>query len=198
MRVASPGRRRVEPSWTATAENDKGGIVHARSEGRPSTGEVDTLACAGRYVRFCRAQRETWWDDPMMAHERTEPWLDCKAADRRDRDAQALRMQVQRAMVGKARYAEWGRDRQTDLPPGTTFEQAAEILEEAIRNKQDRASGDVVLLLDALRLPWLASAEAVAAFRRFYGAWAMELGFQAIYVVPAAETAVSRLDTREV
>jgi hypothetical protein len=39
------------------------------------------------------------------------------------------------------------------LPSGTTSQQAAEILMEAIENKRTKAASDVVLLLDAARLP---------------------------------------------
>src|SRR5438445_11702212 len=56
----------VEPGWNANTEIEQGKIARATSIGKPSEGEADSLACAGRFIRFIRSQGETWWEDPLF------------------------------------------------------------------------------------------------------------------------------------
>ena len=88
-----------------------------------------------------------------------------------------------------------GGEGQTGLPPSTTTKQAATLLLQAIQSKPP--AGDVILLLDAVRLPWLALAEVVAEARRHSAVSGEKTGFRAVYVVPCAESAIRRLDQPE-
>ena len=141
------------------------------------------------------SQGEVWWDEPTRVEVRDRPWVDCEALDRRDPKRPPLQMQVQRAMVRDERYSEWRDQGRVGLPSGTTAQQAPAILKEAIENKRSRASSDVILLLDADRLPWLALRDVIAEFRRLYGESARRVGFRAIYVVPWHVSAIAQLDT---
>jgi len=80
-----------------------------------------------------------------------------------------------------------------ELPNGATAEAGAVILMEAVENKRKSAASDVVLVLDAVRLPWLTLREVVSEFRRLYAASNVKGIFQAIYVVPWHESAIRRL-----
>ena len=97
-------------------------------------------------------------------------------------------------MIGDERYTDWRGRGQIKLPTGTTPQQAASILMEAIENKRIGATSNVILLLDAVRLPWLALQTVVSEFRRLYDASDLKGLFKAIYVVPWHESAVRRLD----
>jgi hypothetical protein len=173
-------------------------IARGICEGAPSKGETDTLECAHRFVAFLWSQGKTWWAEPVMEDVRDRPWVDCKALDQRDRrKREFLQMQVQRAMVCDERYTKWRDHGHHELPSGTTSQQAAEILMEAIENKRRKAASDVVLLLDAARLPWLAFDMVVSEFKRLYRPEARTVGFRDVYVVPWHASLVARLDTSE-
>ena len=103
-------------------------------------------------------------------------------------------MQVQRAMIGKETYTEWDDLGRVELPPDATAKAGAVILMEAVENKRKGAASDVVLLLDAVRLPWLALREVVSEFGQLYAAYNIKGLFQAIDVVPWHESAIRRLD----
>jgi hypothetical protein len=185
-----------ESDWTANAETEQGTIVQATSIGRPSQGEADTEACSQRFVNYRRRSLgEVWWGDPIEVDQRDRPWIDYEAFDRRDAKGERLLMQVRRAMVGDERYREWFQKGQVGLPPGTTPAQAAALVLEDIGNKPP--ADNVILLLDAVRLPWLALREVVAEVRRHYAASTEKGGFRAVYVVPWAESAIRRLDQPE-
>ena len=79
----------------------------------------------------------------------------------------------------------------------TTQEAAAALWKAVKDNRPATSSLDVVLLLDAERLPWLALHKVVAEFRRTYGGEARQVGFGAIYVVPWHVGLVARLDVPE-
>jgi hypothetical protein len=189
----------LEPEWQARGGSERGEIGNALSQGAPSEGEADSLACAGRFIRFLREQGEEWWEDPVTIAASDRPWLDCEALDRRDRRPPIMRtrtlMQVQRAMIGNERYSEWESSGKIELPHAATPQAAAELLMEAIRNKRSKAASDVVLLLDAARFPWLALQEVVIEFRGLYELSDIKGLFQALYIVPWHESAIRRLDS---
>ncbi len=54
---------------------------------------------------------------------------------------------------------------------------------------------DVVLVLNAIRTPWLALTPVAEAFRLKYGPDARLLGYAAIWIVGAGEGFTERLDT---
>jgi hypothetical protein len=193
--VDSEGLLVRESDWEANAQSEQGTIVQATSKGRPPQGEEGSLSCAQRYVNYRRSLGEDWWDDPIRVDESDRPWLDCEAFDRRDLKGERLLMQVQGAMVGNERYKEWAREKKTGLPPGTTIEQTVALVLEATSHKPP--ADNVVLLLDAVRLPWLALREVVTEVRRHYAVLAEKTGFRAIYVVPWAQSAIRRLDQSE-
>jgi hypothetical protein len=204
LREKGPDLERVldvgDDGWTAKTEIVQGAITRATSEGAPSQGEADSRPCAGRFVGFRRSQGENWWVDPISVDVRDRPWVDCDARDRRDSrklKRKPLQMQVKRAMVEGKRYAEWAGEGRFDLPSGMTLQQAAETLWVAIKRAQKKAASDVVLLLDADRLPWLALRDVVAEFRRLYGESATTVGFSEVYVVPWSVSDVAQLDTPE-
>jgi len=193
--VDSEGLLVRESEWEANAQCEQGAIVQATSKGRPPQGEEGALSCGQRYVNYRRSLGEDWWDDPIRVDERDRPWLDCEAFDRRDSRGERLLMQIQGAMVGNELYREWARERKTGLPPGTTIQQAVGLVLEATFHKPP--ADNVVLLLDAVRLPWLALRAVVTEVRRQYAASAGKTGFRAIYVVAWAQSAIRRLDQSE-
>jgi hypothetical protein len=79
--------------------------------------------------------------------------------------------------------------------------EAASILKAAVGMKasnrkiptRDRA--DIVLALDATRLPGIAFDAVVEQFRNSHGAWATQQGFAAVWLVEPMPRLVWRLDT---
>jgi hypothetical protein len=111
-------------------------------------------------------------------------------------DGVQVGVQVVRALTEPQfwkKLAHSGEVRELRLSPSD----AASALKLAIEHKTSIPAAQrsqLILVLDAYRLPALAIGPVASQFQKAYGAWAQSLGFRAVYVAGPIEIVVSRLD----
>jgi hypothetical protein len=179
--------------WTASGDIDSGAMSLASATGVPSENEDLTLETCRFLVRRLNRDGATW-GEPVELDQRTGSGVDAEARDTRD-PRRRLPMQVIRAEVDGEFWKRLRREARSDLPPGTAEETGRGIWP-AIQRKRLHAHPDVVLVLNAIRTPWLALRPVVDAFRRLHGQDARGIGFSAVWIVGANETFTERLDKR--
>lgn len=177
--------------WTARADIEAGVMDGASATGVPSENEDLTLE-TGRYFVGRLNRNGTVWSEPVEQNQQTGGGMDAEARDIRD-PSHRLQMQVIRAEVDGEFWRRLQREARSDIPSHTA-EEAANRIWTAIQRKRLRAHRNVVLLLNAIRTPWLALPSVVDAFRRLYGQDARRIGFQEMWIVGANETFTERLD----
>jgi hypothetical protein len=178
--------------WTAGADIGAGAMSGAVATGIPSHNEDLTLDSCRFLIRRLNRDGATW-EEPVERDQRTGGGVDAEARDARDQNRRLL-MNVTRAEVDEEFWKRLYRESRSDLAP-STVEEAAHRIWVAIEGKRNYADPDVVLVLNAIRTPWLALPPIVDAFRRTYGAAARAVGFQAVWIVGATDAFVERLDT---
>jgi hypothetical protein len=177
--------------WTAAGDVEAGATSVASATGIPSENEHLTFETCAILVQRLNLDGGTW-ADPVQLDNRTGAGVDCEARDTRD-PRHPLRVQVIRAEVDPTFWMRLRREGHAELPPSTA-EEAAHRIWTAIERKRLRAQRDVVLVLNAIRTPWLALRPIVVAFRRQYGPDTQGIGFKEIWIVGANETFTERLD----
>lgn len=178
---------------TAAAGRMAGDNIQQEVIGRAPQGEDDTAHVCARLVRVLNAAGAAWGElGPGQ-----EP-ADCLSLDS---SGNQLAVQVVRADSAPARWrtlAQQGRaedvgsaaDRAKDLRTAIAKKAAEDVIPTALR-------ADLVLALDASRLPAHAFPATASSFVALYGEWARGLGFASIWVVGPTDALVHRLD-REV
>ena len=128
----------------------------------------------------------------MELDQRTGSGVDAEARDTRN-PCRRLQMQVIRGEVDGDFWKRLQREARSDLA-SRTAEEAAHRLWTAIQRKRLHAHRDVVLVLKAIRTPWLALPQIVDAFQRLYGQDVRGIGFAEVWIVGANETFTEKLD----
>jgi hypothetical protein len=175
--------------WTAAADIESGIMSSASATGIPSQNEHLTIETCRMFVRRLNLDGATW-DDPVELDQRSG--VDAEARDTQD-STRRLRIQVTRAEVDGDFWGRLHHESQADLPPGTVAEAALRIWA-AIWNKRHHAHPDVVLVLNAIRTPWLALPSIVDAFRQQHGQDARRVGFESVWIVGWSEAFTKKLD----
>jgi hypothetical protein len=175
---------------TATSEH---GSLSMELTGESSRGEADTLAACERLVAFLNARAKIW-AAPEIAQPHDD--IDCVSASLGNDGSRPLRMQVVRAVSSPELWRELSLQGSARRQLG--WAEAAELIRAAIEKKSGVLArsqrAELVLVLDALRLPGLAFDDVVGAFVRDHREWAAELDFRAIYIVGPDPELIFRLD----
>jgi hypothetical protein len=173
----------------SSAEVSENGISQ-ELRGRPIQGERDTIGTCGQLLKAMNAAGAGWME-PSKG-ERDE---DCVSVSRDG--SEHLRIQVVRAVADSVFWETLYRDK--EVSEQLLLEAAAGRLKEAIEHKAGpdaippKNRPDLVLALDAGRVPALAFEEAAEAFNEVHGEWARALGFDQIWVVGPDARMVHRL-----
>jgi hypothetical protein len=186
------GIRTSGPGWTAAADIDAETMSGASATGIPSHNEDLTLETCRVLVRRLNQDGATW-GEPQELPGHTGQGVDVKAPDPRSPDCW-LQMQVIRAETSGEFWESLARMKRSDLPSSTTTEAARRIWT-AIERKRLHAYHDVVLVLNAMRTPWLALPSITAVFPHVHGQDVRGIGFKAVWIVGASEAFVARLDS---
>jgi hypothetical protein len=179
--------------WTAAGDIDSGTMSGAHATGAPSQNEDLTLETCRLLVRRLNRDGATW-SDPVELDQRIGSGVDAEARDTRD-PSQHLSMQVVRGEADTDFWKRLQREAHSGLA-SETAEEAAHRLWTATQRKRLHAHSGVVLVLNAVRTPWLALPQVVDAFRRLYGQDVRGIGFAAVWIVGASEAFAERLDTQ--
>ena len=162
-------------------------------DGTSPQGEEDTANTCEILIRALNLRGEAW-QDPTRGNGVS----DCIAIDSKNPD-QALSIQVVRAISDSELWKELARLEHTSESDTTARRLAKEL-----RISIDRKAGDegipavsrvdLVLALDATRLPIMAFEDVIEEFRSAHSPWASKLGFSAIWLVGPTEHMTHRLD----
>lgn len=156
--------------------------------GKPPRGEQDTLRVCATLVRRLNHNGATW-----STPEEGDNDVDCISFSKPGLE---LRIQVVRALSDPTIWNKLADTREVRGDAYTAVD-LADDLRSAIEHKASRIPRrqreDLVLALDATRLPAHALDGTVAAFREEHGQWASDLGFQEVWVVGPSLSLTSKL-----
>jgi hypothetical protein len=174
---------------SAAADLDPDGSVRDRIVGRASSKADVERRAATRFVEYLKRDGAQWHAPVVVgANARDEAGVDCRA----ENDAgEVLKMQVTSAEREAWRCLDHALEieRQCD-----DIEPVVDALRDAVAAKRLDGRGEITLLIDATDSPRASMRGVVEEFRRRYGLWAREQGWQAIWLVGPVVEFVSRLD----
>jgi hypothetical protein len=137
------------------------------------------------------------WNEPHR-RERTDD-TDCEAESAARPGGGLLRIQVVRAIADPVVWRTLSEAR--TLAASHTAEQVADWMADSVKRKRDqippRQRGELVLALDAIRLPVCAFDSVVSSVRERHGAFLESTGFQSVWVVGPTEELTKRLDCEQ-
>ena len=167
------------------------GQIQNNLSGSSRKGEQDTLHVCRLLVEKLNRDGATW-NVPQLLDDVND--VDCEATDM-NASSVHLQIQVTRAICDPGFWSALANQRELSLQvsPGI----AAAQLRQAIEKKESippRHRGQLVLALDANRLPAHSFNTVVAEFKKANLQWAQQLGFREIWIVGPVTDLVRRLD----
>jgi hypothetical protein len=177
--------------WTTGADIQAGAVRWAEVTGIPSHNEDLTLDACRTLIQRLNQDGATW-GQPVPVDPPVGGAVDAMAVDTRDRKCH-LRMQVTRAYIEEDFWQRFTREKRAELEPGTVEDLARRIWA-AIEHKRPMADLRDTLVLNAIRVDFLALPSVVEAFRGHYLSEAAAVGFQSIWIVGRTKNFVRRLD----
>jgi hypothetical protein len=169
------------------------GRVSYSLTGTSPQGEEDTLAVCRLLVGVLRAAGEDWADPTA-----SDGVVDC-LAPAKDNPRSVLKIQVVRAIPDPDLWSELSRVGRIDRA-GVDRGQLVSQLRAAVQHKASdkkvppSVRPDLVLALDANRLPGLTLDAVVEDYRTEHGAWTASHGFRAVWLVGPTARLTWRLD----
>lgn len=177
-----------------SADTHEDGSVDFSIGGKSRQGEVGVTEICQTLVSRLN-QDEAKWGKPIdvaTAPGRRVDDIDCMACD----GPKSLKTQVTRAERDPKLWEKLNTI--NEVNKRTTSEEMATALKAAIQTKANKLSSqqrkELILALDATETPSHAFQPVIDSFRNKYGKWAVEQGFQGIWVVGPNVTLTSRLD----
>lgn len=189
------GFRESEREGRAASADDHGdGTISWTLSGSSPQGEEDTPSACRILVEAINQLGETWNTPVTGAGD-----ADCVATNAVDEKAASLNIQVVRAIVDPEVWqslAKHGTLSKTKIAP----ENVADLIADSLGRKLDprkiplKQRPELVLALDATRLPALAFETVIDSFQERHGALVKGTGFRAIWIVGPTVTLTKRLD----
>jgi hypothetical protein len=170
---------------------DSNGSLRLSIQGSSPQGEEDTPTA-------CRVLLDRLKEDGVLYDTVTrgpEP-ADCILTEGSNPD-NALGVQVVHAIVSEDLWETLGKERAAQVEsrlPDVVRQLRAAIEHNGVRKLGPRERADLVLALDATRLPGLGFDAVIREFRAVEAAWAASLGFRAIWLVGPTPRLTWRLD----
>ena len=181
----------------SAADKYEDGSLSFKMIGRSPQGEDDTLSACRVLVNKLNKEGSKW-GQPSKGDGVVDGVVDCRAKDKLHPEKE-LTIQVVRAVVDQRL---WGRLRAVKeiRKTAVTKEELVAQLKRAIEFKADErripkmSRLNLMLALDANRLPAHAFDDVVEEFRLQWGSWAKTLGFDSIWLVGPTVSLTWQLD----
>lgn len=175
----------------AADENDDGTFTYSMVGSSPQ-GEEDTISVCRNLVQVLNDLGGKW-NDPMPG----QGVIDCESTE--PDTGRQLAIQVTRAIIERDFWEQLNRNQGFEARM-ISIDVLAKYLKNSIEKKAgDRAippdiRKDIILALDATRLPVFGLDSVIQGFKNEYGQWSKELGFDSIWLVGPQPDLVWRLD----
>lgn len=177
---------------SASADDHRDGRISMDVRGSPAQGEDDTLEVCHILIRAMEQQGEHW-STPRPG----EQDVDCIATSAMDPCRDPLCIQVVRAIEDRDVWSAMAKSGRLTFSH-TAIDDICKLLAKAVQKKINgippRQRPELVLALDANRLPALLFDSVVETFRNEYRTTLITSGFASIWIVGPSESLTRRLD----
>jgi hypothetical protein len=178
----------------ASADQNENGSLSYSIKGTSPQGEKDTLPACKILIQALNEAGENW-----AQPKESEDVEDCIATDKTDQ-RNVLRIQVVRAITDEnlwRRLSEKGRLDKSEISKGDLLDQLKSSVEKKADNRKIPASirPNLLLALDATRLPVLCFEDVIQEYEVRHGSWTRSQGFQSVWLVGPIPSLTWRLDS---
>lgn len=188
------GVRDLGNDRSASADDHRNDRVSMNARGKPPQGEEDTLGVCRLLVRNMNRERQQWNTPELGVKD-----VDCIATNAVDLHGDPLCIQVVKAIESRDLWKAMALSGQFTISDTATediCDQMAEAIRKKIRKIPLKQRRQLVLALDASRLPGLTFDSVVGGFRQRHGTLLNTSGFVAIWIVGPTESLTKRLDLK--
>ncbi len=181
----------------ASADQNEDGSLSYSLKGTSPQGEEDTLSACKILVQAINEAGGNW-TQPKLG----EGVEDCIVADKTNQK-NIIRIQVVRAITDAnlwRRLSEKGRIDQSDISKNDLLAQLKLSVEKKADNRKIPASIRINLLLalDATRLPALSFEDVIEEYVERYGFWTRSVGFESVWLIGPIPSLTWRLDSESI